>query len=65
MGGGEAGEGMDPFGGQFHHGAQEKFALGQVCMRHLQVGGVDDHIIHSHNINIHQTVDVIALAVAV
>ena len=56
---------MNPFRGQFHHWAKEEIALGQVRMRHLQIGGINDLIIHGHDIYINQTVDVIAIFVTV
>lgn len=61
----EAVDGMTPVRSQLHHGTQEEVSLGQMPMRHLQCGGVDDQVINGDDVNVHQAVDVASVDIAV
>lgn len=54
---------MVPTAVEFLHGQQEKNSVRQVRMRHLQRGGIDNKVINRHDVDVHQAVDVTALAV--
>ena len=36
-----------------------------MCMGHLQLGGVDDHVINSDDVNVHEAVDVASVGISV
>ena len=64
MGGSETCDGVMPTGGKLLHRAEEEITLCHVGMRHLERGSVYNQIINRHNVNVHQTVDVTTLFIA-
>lgn len=63
--GGEVEGRVEPLGGEFCHGAQEEVAAGQVSVRHLQARQVDDQVVDCHDVDINESVHIVAVGIAV
>ncbi len=58
LGGSKPCDRVMPLRSQLHHRNQKEIAVGKMRMWHLQHGQVNNHVINSHNIDIHQAVNI-------